>query len=64
MKPFASWSRRHTWYLVADSSGHHRAVAEGHVLKKGERVLGPPYTYKRCCEEAEKLNEVAAVMEA
>jgi len=56
--------RQHIWYLVADPSGHHRAVPEGHRLRTGERVLGPPYTYKRCCEEAEKLNEVAAVMEA
>lgn len=55
---------RNEWYLVVDPSGHHRAVAEGQRLRTGERVLGPPYTYRRCCEEADKLNEVAAVMEA
>lgn len=56
--------RRHTWYLVADRSGRHRAVAEGHVLKAGERVLGPPYTFERCREEADKLNQVAEVMDS
>ena len=56
--------RQHTWYLVADKSGHHRAVAEGWRLKAGEVVLGPPYTYRRCCEEADKLNEVAEVMKS
>jgi len=56
--------RQHTWYLVVDKAGHHHARAEGWRLKAGEVVLGPPYVYKRCCEEADKLNAVAEVMEA
>ena len=56
--------RQHIWYLVVDRAGRHRGVPEGHRLKAGEVVLGPPYTYKRCCEEADKLNAVAEVMEA
>jgi hypothetical protein len=56
--------RKRTWYLVVDSSGHHRAVAEGHRLRRGELVIGPPYAYKRCCEEANNLNEVMEVMTA
>ena len=56
--------RQHIWYLIVDKAGHHHARAEGWRLKAGEVVLGPPYVYKRCCEEADKLNAVAEVMEA
>jgi hypothetical protein len=51
-----------TWYVVVDRSGFYRAMALGRILNKGDRVLGPPFTYIDACKEADKFNEVSQIL--
>jgi hypothetical protein len=50
------------WYIVVDKASHHRAVPEGYRLQEGDRVIGHPNTYSRCCEEASRLNLISEIM--
>jgi len=56
------------WHIVADPSGHHRALSvpwiEKQGLQEGERSVGEARSYHEACREADRLNSVAEVMES
>lgn len=56
------------WHIVADPSGHHRALSAScvaeHPLRGDERIVGDAPDYGEACREAARLNELAEVMES
>lgn len=52
------------WMVVQDSSGHHRALLEGTLVKETEWEVSRGHSYLEAAKEADEHNTVHEVMES